>query len=91
METTRDLYSLNLFAKQLALLRQILFTLAITVVAEVILKQISAKQVPPLDSAAPRYLILVTSNFWPFTVKSALKLFLLLVMILLVSVLTSVP
>ena len=52
----------------------------------------SAEQVPFLHKVAPRYLKLVTSsNFWPFTLISALLLFVLLIMTLLFSVLTSIP
>ena len=47
---------------------------------------------PSLDSVAPRYLKVVTSsNFWPFMLISALMLFVLLVMIVLFSGLTSIP
>ena len=68
---------------------QILFHLAI---AEAILMQTSAEQVPSLHRVAPRYLKLVTSsNFIPFMLISALMLFVLLVLILLFSVLTSIP
>ena len=70
--------------------RQILFGLDIAAVADAILIRISAKQVPSLHRVAPRYLKLVTSsNFWPFMLISALILFVLFVMILLFSVLTS--
>ena len=41
---TRDLYNLALLARLMVLLRQILFNLAITVIAEVILKRFSAQQ-----------------------------------------------
>ena len=68
---------------------QILFSLAI---AEAILMQTSAEQVPSLHRVAPRYLELVTScNFWLFKLISALMLFMLLVMIFLFSVLISIP
>ena len=68
--------------------RQILFSLAIAAIAEAILRQTSAEQVPSLHRVAPRYLKLVTSsNFWPIMLISALILF----MILLFSVLTSIP
>ena len=41
---------------------------------------------------APKYLKLVTSsNFWPFMLIFAVMMFVLLVMILLFSVLTSIP
>ena len=69
---------------------QILFSLAIAVISEAILMRNSAEQVPSLHTVAPRYLKLVTSsNIWPFMLISALVLFVLLVMILLFSVLTS--
>ena len=52
----------------------------------------AAEQVPSLHRIASRYLKLVTSSyFWPFMLISALMLFVLLVMILLFSVLTSNP
>ena len=45
-----------------------------------------------MHRVAPSYLKLVTSsNFWPFMLISVLMLFVLLVMILLFSVLTSIP
>ena len=51
----------------------------------------SAEQVPSLHKVAPRYSKLVTSSdLWLFTI-SALMLFMLLVIILLFSVLTSIP
>ena len=51
-----------------------------------------AEQMPSLHRVAPRYLKQVTSsNFWPFLLISALMLFVVLVMILLFSVLTSIP
>ena len=72
--------------------RQILFSLAIAAIAEVILMWASAEQVPSLRRVAPSYLKLVTSsNFWPFMLISALMVFVLLVVILLFSVLTSIP
>ena len=62
---TRDLYSLNLCVKLMVLHRQIPFNLAIAAIAEAILMQTSAEQVPPLHRVAPRYVKLVTSsNFW---------------------------
>ena len=67
---------------------KILFSLAI---AEAILMQTSDQQVPPLQRITPRYLNLVTSNFWLFMLISALMLFSLFIMILLFSVLTSNP
>ena len=89
---TQDLYSLNLLAKLMVLHHQILFSLAIATIAEAILRRIAAEQVPFLHRVAPKYLKLVTcSNFWSFTLISALKLFVLLVMILFFSVLTFVP
>ena len=67
MEMITDLYNLNLHAKLIVLLHQILFNLAIVAIAEAILMQIFAEQVPSLHRVAPRYLKLVTSsNFWPF-------------------------
>ena len=66
--------------------------LAIATIAEAILIRTSAEQVPSLHRVTPRYLKLVTSsNFWQFMLISALILFVLLVMILLFSVLTSIP
>ena len=45
-----------------------------------------------MHRVVPTYLRLVTSsNFWPFMLISALMLFVLLVLILLFSVLTSIP
>ena len=71
---------------------QILFSLATAAIAEAMLMQTSAEQVPSLYRVAHRYLKLVTcSNFWPFMLISVLMLFVLLVMILLFSVLTSFP
>ena len=49
-EVTRDLYNLNLLAKLMLLHRQILFNLAVAAIAEAILIQISAEQVPSLHS-----------------------------------------
>ena len=72
--------------------RQILFSLAIAAIAESILTRTSAGQVPSLHRVAPKYLKLVTSsNFWLFMLTSALVLFVLLAMVLLFSVLTSIP
>ena len=89
MKVTSDFPSLNLLAKLRVLHCQILFSLAI---AAAILMRISAEQVPSLHRVAPSYLKLVTSsNIWPFTLISALMLFVLLVIILLFSVLTSFP
>ena len=51
----------------------------------------SAEQVPSLHRVAPRYLKLVASYFWLLMLIPALMLFVLLVMILLFSVLTSIP
>ena len=70
------------------LLHQIMFNLAIAAIAEEILMWIFAEQVPSMHRVAPKYLKLVTSsNFWPFM----LILSVLWVMILLFSVLTSIP
>ena len=45
----------------------VLFSLATAAIAEAILMQTSAEQVPSLHRAAPSYLKLITaSNFWPF-------------------------
>ena len=86
------MYNLNLLAKLMVLLYQILFNLAVAAVAEAILMQTSAEQVPSLHRVALRYLKLVTSsNFWPFTLISALMLFVLLITILFFSVLISIP
>ena len=74
MEVTRDLYSLNLLVKLMVLRCQILFSLVIVGIAEAILMQTSAEQVPSLHRVAPMYLKV-----------TALMLFLLLVMILLFS------
>ena len=75
---------MTLLAKLMVLHRQILFSLAIAVIAETIRIGTSAEQVPSLHRVAPRYLKLVTfSNFWPFKLISALMLLVLLVMILL--------
>ena len=52
MEVTRDLYSLSLLVKLTALHCQILFNMAI---AEAILMQTSAEQVPSLHRLAPRF------------------------------------
>ena len=62
MEVTRDSYNLNLLERLMVLLRQILFNLAIAAIAEAILMQISAEQVPSLHRVAPRCLKLVTSS-----------------------------
>ena len=59
MVVTRDLYSLKLLVKLMALLQHILFSLAI---AEAILMQTSVERVPSLHRVAPRYLILVPSS-----------------------------
>ena len=68
---------------------KILFSMAI---AGAILMQTSAEQVLSLHRVALKYLKLVTSsNFWLFTLISALMLLVLLVMILFSSVLTSIP
>ena len=79
-------------AKLNVLHRQILFSLAIAAIAKAILMPNSAKQVPSLCRVAPMYWKLATSsNFWPFMRISALMVFVLLVMVLLFSVLTSIP
>ena len=86
MEVTRDLYSLNLLAKLMVLRCQILFSLVIVGIAESILMQTSAEQVPSLHRVAARYLKLVTSsNFRQPVLTSAAMLFTLLVTILLFS------
>ena len=59
MDATRELYSLNLLVKQTVLLHQILFNLVIAAIADSILLQISAVQVPSLRRVAFRYLKLV--------------------------------
>ena len=52
----------------------------------------TAEQVSSLHRVAPRCWKLVTSsNFWPLMLISALKLFVLLVMILLFSALITIP
>ena len=69
---------------------QILFSLAIAAIAEAILIRTSVEQMASLHRVAPRYLKLVTSsNFWPFMLISVL-MYMLLVMILPFSMLTSV-
>ena len=71
--------------------RQILFSLAIAAIAEAVLMQTFYEQVSSLHRVAPSYLKLVISlKFWPFMLIFALMLFVLLVMILLFSVLTSI-
>ena len=71
---------------------QILFSLAIIAIAEAILIRISTEQVWSLLRVAPRFLKLFTSsNFWSFMPICALMLFVLLVVTLLFSVLTSIP
>ena len=60
------MYSLDLLAKLMVLLRQVLFDLAIAVIVVAMLVRISVQQVPFLPGVALRYLRLVTSsNFWP--------------------------
>ena len=72
------MYSLNLLAKLMVLHRQILFSLATADIAQAILMWTSAEHVPSLHRVGLRYLKLVTSsNFWPFMLISALKLFVL--------------
>ena len=48
-------YNLNLLAKLMVLLRQLLFNLAITVIAEATPMPVSARQVPSLNRFASRY------------------------------------
>ena len=55
----RYLYNLNLLEKLMVLLHQILFNLTI---AEAILVQTCAAQMPSLHRVSPRYLKLVTSS-----------------------------
>ena len=55
MEVTRDLYNLNLFAQLLKLLPKILFNLANVDIAEAILMQISAEQMPTIHRGAPKF------------------------------------
>ena len=75
----------------MVLRHQILFSLAISAIAEAVLMQTSAEQVPSLHRVAPRYLKLVTSsNFWPFMLICT-DIVVLLVIILLFSMLTSIP
>ena len=79
---TRDLYSLNLLANLMVLHRQILFSLATSAIDEAILIRISSGQVPSLHRVAPSYLrLVISSNFLPFMLISALMLFVLLVMV----------
>ena len=88
MEVTRDLCSLNLLAKLMVLHHYILFNLVTAAITEAILIWISAEHVSALSRVAPRNLkLVISSNFCPFLVISALKLFLLLALILLFSVL----
>ena len=64
----------------MVLLRQILCSLTIAAIAEAILMQTSAEQVPSLHRVAPTYWKLITFfNFWPFMLISALMLFVLFV------------
>ena len=56
MEVTSDLYNLILFAKMVVLHRHIRFNLAIAAIAEAILMQTSAEQVPFLHGVATWYL-----------------------------------
>ena len=66
------------------LLCQILCSLAVAVIAEAILMRISAEQLPSFHRVARRYSKLdISSNFWPSMLTSALMVFVLLVMILL--------
>ena len=57
---TSDLDNLNLYAKLMVLLHQILFSLAFAVKS--ILRWISAEHVSSLHGLAPSYLKLVTSS-----------------------------
>ena len=83
---------MNLLAKLMVLVQQILFNLAIAAIAEATMMRVSAEQVPFLHRVALRYLKLLTSfNFKPFILISKLTSFLLLVVILLFSVPTSNP
>ena len=87
---TNDLCNLNVLVKLMGLHCQILFNLATATNAETILIQISAEQVSSLHRVAPKYFKFVTSSkLWPLILISALMLFVLLIMILLLSVLTS--
>ena len=91
MQVTRELYNLNLLLKLVLLHRQILLNLATAAIAEANLTRISAEQVPFLHRVALTFLKLVTSSFWPFMLTSTSMLFVLLVMVLRFSVLTSMP
>ena len=83
---------MNLLAKLMVLHRQTSFSLAIAAIAKAILMRASAEQMPSMHRVAPRYLKRFTfSNLWPFMLISALMLFVPLVVILLFSVLTSIP
>ena len=91
MEPTRDLFNWNLTLKLMALLRHSLFNLAITVIVQTILMQVSAEQLLSVHRVAPRYLKLVSSsNFCLFMLIFVLMSFALLIMIFLFSVLTSI-
>ena len=59
---TRDLYNFKLFAKLMALLHQILFSLAVAAATHAILMWISAEQVPSFHRVAPSYLKLVRGS-----------------------------
>ena len=75
----KRLAQLNLLAKLIVLLRQILFNLAIAAMAPAMLMRISAEQVPSVQRVAPRYLQLVISSYiWPFVLISALLLFVMI-------------
>ena len=64
---------MNLTAKLMVLLLQILFNLTIATTDDGILMWMSAEHVPLLNRVAPRWLKLVTSStFWPFMLISAL-------------------
>jgi hypothetical protein len=74
----------------MALLFQILFSLAIADIAVAILMWTLAVLVPSLDNVAPKHLKLVTSSsFSPLMVMSALVSFELFIMTLAFSILTS--
>ena len=92
MEMFRDLSHFNLFAKLIVLLRQILLNLPSAAIAGAILMRIVADHVPSLHRVALWYVKPVTSStVWPIMPIPALTSVVMLVMILLVSVLTSIP
>ena len=73
------MYSLTLLAKLMVLHRQILFSLAIAAIAEAILMQTSAEQVPSLHRVARSQVLkmVTSSNIWPFMLISAPMIFML--------------